>query len=109
MNFESYIPMDEDESVFYCDEVVIDSCGVDLKFFGNTYSASFQDIRTVDLALAILEDDFEKETASQVDLIGRIGHMDVDAMERSGFAYLKAAQKLRNTKAAHPASQLVSA
>lgn len=109
MIFASHIPEETDESVYYAEEVIIDSCGVDILVCGEKYSASFEDIDSVDLALAIMEDDFEKETASQVDLIGRVGGMGVDAMERMGYSYLAAAQKLRSIKAAHPASQLVSA
>lgn len=95
MQFESNIPEESDESVYYAEEVTIDSCGIDLVVYGEKYSASFEDIDCVDVALAILEDDFDTETASQVGLIERIGGLGVDAMERMGYSYLKASQNLR--------------
>lgn len=110
MQFEAHVPDNiGEESVNYAESCTIDSVGADIVHFGETISLSFEGQDVVDIALAILEDDFEGETASQVDLIGRMGGMSVDAMEKLGYSYLAAAQKLRNTKAAHPASQLVSA
>ncbi len=110
MQFEAHVPSEiGEESVNYGNSATIDHGGCDIVHFGETISVSFQDQDPVDLALAVLDEDFEGETASHVELIGRIGSMDVDSLERQGYAHLKAAQKLRNTKAAHPASQLVSA
>lgn len=106
MQFEAFIPKNEDESTYYAESVTIDPDGIDLKVFGETYSASFQEVDKVDLAMAVLEDDFShlESRAARVQLLGSFPEEDLENM---GWIYLRAAQISRQ-KAEQAVRQAVS-
>lgn len=97
MIFESYIPTEEDESVFYAESVTVDSGGIDLKLYDETYSASFVDVDKIDVALAILEDDF-KEDEERAQNVLKLGTLSTDALERLGWVYMRASQIKREMR-----------
>lgn len=97
MIFESYIPTEEDESVFYAESVTVDSGGIDLKLYDQTYSASFEDVDKIDVALAILEDDFKEEEERARNVL-KLGTLPTESLEALGWIYLRASQIKREAK-----------
>lgn len=94
MQFESYVPFEEPEASQYAHKVTIDGDGVDLAIDGETISASFQGQNNIDIAIALLDEEFA-HTEGNVHLIQRMGGYTAQGMEDLGYAYLKASQLLR--------------
>lgn len=97
MNFDSYIPTDNEageDAQQYANHVTIDGGGVDLVHFGETISGSFNGQNPVEIALAVMEESFT-HTDGQVHLTIRMGGYTPTGMEDLGYSYLKAAQLMR--------------
>lgn len=96
MIFEAYIPteLDPDEAAQYANRVSVDGDGIDLGIDGETISASFQGQNNLDIAIALLEDEF-KHAEPIVHLIQRMGGYTEQGMQELGYAYIKAAQIMR--------------
>ena len=100
MNFQSHIPFGEVEPEAldsYASDFVIDCGGIDLKTAQGTFSASFQELDVVDVALAVLQEDFQGEEERARNVL-KLGTLDTDALERLGYVYLRAAQIKREAK-----------
>lgn len=95
MNFEAHVPLDLEESDSYGTHVTIDQDGVDIQFWGETVSASFQGQDPIDLALAVMGEDFNflEQNASNV---LKLGAFTTESLENLAWTYLKAAQMRRN-------------
>lgn len=97
MQLVAHVPHElGEEAEQYATKAVVDSDGIDLTFWGDTVSLSFEGQDKVDIALAILEEDFKHEEAG-----ARRAHLvtnDVDALESLGWQYLRASQMIREGK-----------
>lgn len=95
MVFEGFIPDNEsEESVYYAQTVTVDSDGIDLRLYGETYSASFQEVDKVEVAMAILEDDFS-HLEERAEIMLKLGAFSSDSLEELGWVYMRAAQLQR--------------
>lgn len=106
MIFDTVIPeeLDIEEQECYGTRLVIDQDGVDVTFWGDTVSASFEGQHNEDIALAVLGEDFE-HLQSQAERLVMLGSFTEEGFANLGWVYLKAAQIIRATREAkRPAS-----
>lgn len=98
MQFNVEIPYElGEESVNYADTVVIDGGGCDLIVDGERYTGSFLSEDIVEIALAVLEEEFKSEN-ERAEAIVKLGTFTVESLENLGYVYLKASQIAHTTR-----------
>lgn len=81
-----------DEDSLYADEMILDAGGADV-FVAGEYemSISFDGLNRADIALAVLDGDFEAFLGEAAEFAG-YDTMSADSLEKTAYIYLKAAQ-----------------